>query len=72
MPPRARSDLLTSALAAKLLGVTPATVRGLARSGGLPIAATANGIRLFARRDVEELARVRAERSARKAPSHRR
>jgi excisionase family DNA binding protein len=56
---------LSVADAAKLLGVTPATVRLMIRSGKLAITAkTVGGIQLFRREEVERLARVRAERLA--------
>jgi excisionase family DNA binding protein len=56
---------LSVADAAKMLGVTPATVRLMIRSGKLTISAkTVGGIQLFRREDVERLARVRAERLA--------
>jgi excisionase family DNA binding protein len=53
--------LLTAADAARILDVVPATVRMMALSGRLPVAAkTEGGIRLFSREDVETLARQRA------------
>jgi excisionase family DNA binding protein len=56
---------LSVADAAKLLGVTPATVRLMIRTGKLAITAkTEGGIQLFRREEVERLARVRAERLA--------
>lgn len=51
---------LSSADAARLLGVVPATVRSMERSGRLPARRTAGGIRLFRQEDVERLARERA------------
>lgn len=52
--------LLTAADAARILNVVPATVRVMALSGRLPVAATTEGgIRLFRREDVERLARER-------------
>lgn len=53
---------LSSADASRLLGVTTATVRLMARRGDLPVAArTEGGIHLFRREDVEELAREREQ-----------
>jgi DNA-binding transcriptional MerR regulator len=53
-------ELLESADAARVLGLTPATVRQLARRGVLQIAGvTPRGVRLFARESVEQLARQR-------------
>ncbi len=55
--------LLGPADAARILGVVPATVRAMARSGLLPpTAITEGGIRLFRRADVERLAADRAAR----------
>jgi excisionase family DNA binding protein len=54
------SDLLTSADAARILGVVPATVRQLEKGGKLPAQRTPGGVRLFRRSDVERLARERA------------
>jgi DNA-binding transcriptional MerR regulator len=52
---------LTAADAAKVLGVTPATVRLMNRRGRLRTAASsASGIRFFAREEVEALAAQRA------------
>lgn len=54
--------LLSPADAARLLGVTPATIRAMARRGTLtPVARTEGGIRLFSRKDVEELHRRRLQ-----------
>jgi excisionase family DNA binding protein len=50
--------LLTSS-AARILNVTPDTVRAWERSGRLPAVKTDRGVRLFDRRDVERLARER-------------
>ncbi|MDP9357434.1 MAG: helix-turn-helix domain-containing protein [Chloroflexota bacterium] len=58
-------QLLSAADAARLLGVVPATVRQMERSGRLPAERTAGGMRLFRRADVERLA---AEREGRRAP----
>ena len=52
---------LSTADAARLLGVTPATIRLMARQGRLRCAdRTPGGIRLFRHRDVVQLARKRA------------
>jgi excisionase family DNA binding protein len=48
--------------AARVLGVSPQTVRVLERTGRLPALRTEGGVRLFDRRDVERLAREREER----------
>lgn len=54
---------LTPADAARLLGVTPATVREMERRGTLKAAArTKGGARLFRRADVERLVRERQPR----------
>lgn len=55
--------LLTAADAARILVVTPATVRLMVRRGDLAVAAsTPGGIRLFNEDDVRALAAKRAER----------
>ena len=52
---------LTAADAARVLGLTPATIRSMARRRTLPVAAmTEGGIHLFRRADVETLARKRS------------
>jgi excisionase family DNA binding protein len=57
--------LLSTADAARILRVTPATVRMMERRGRLPSAGrTEGGIRLFRRGDVEALARRRARKGA--------
>ncbi len=54
---------LTSADAARTLGVTPAAVRQMERRGDLKVAArTEGGIRLFRRLDVDRLTARRAKR----------
>ena len=59
-------SFLTAGDAAKVLGVTPATVRLMNRRGTLRTAASsASGIRFFAREDVDAL---RAERARANAP----
>jgi excisionase family DNA binding protein len=55
-----QSDLLSTAEAARLLGVSPDRVRQLATSGKLPPILSPSTGRLFARRMVEGLARERA------------
>jgi excisionase family DNA binding protein len=55
-------ELLSAADAARILDVTPATVRQMLRRGTLPAAAkTEGGIHLFRRKDVEKLARAREQ-----------
>jgi excisionase family DNA binding protein len=54
---------LLTAEAAQLLGVSEATVRLWERHGRLDAIKTARGVRLFDRRDIERLARERAQRS---------
>ena len=53
-----------AAEAARILGVTPATVRLMESRGELPATRTESGVRIFDRADVERLA---AERSVSKA-----
>jgi excisionase family DNA binding protein len=64
MPPRLAhvdNELLSTADAAKILGLSADMVRLLAREGRLqPAAQTTRGLRLFRREDVEELAAERA------------
>jgi excisionase family DNA binding protein len=58
--------LLSPADAARILRVTPATIRQMASRGVLTLAdRTEGGIRLFRREDVEALARARAKRQSR-------
>lgn len=53
---------MTAGDAAKVLRVTPATVRLMAERGDLKVAArTEGGIRLFLTKDVEELAEERRD-----------
>jgi excisionase family DNA binding protein len=60
------TTLLSPADAARILRVTPATIRQMEARGVLALAArTEGGIRLFRREDVETLARVRSQRRAR-------
>jgi hypothetical protein len=54
-------QLLETADAARVLGLTPASVRQLAKRGVLAaVTVTPRGVRLFARDAVERLARERA------------
>jgi excisionase family DNA binding protein len=56
---------LSVADAARILGVTPQTVRLMIRTGKLAVTAkTVGGIQLFRREEVERLAMVRAQRVA--------
>ena len=58
--------LLSVADAARLLGVTPQTVRIIANRGALKVTTrTEGGIRLFSRSEVE---RVRDQRAAQRKP----
>lgn len=52
-------ELLSVSDAARILGVTPTTVRLMERTGQLPALRTAGGMRLFQRVDVERLATAR-------------
>jgi len=66
MPTSAPLDLLTAAEASRLLGVTPATVRMMHRRRELRATfVMAGGMRLFARKDVEQLLAKREARTAR-------
>jgi DNA-binding transcriptional MerR regulator len=63
-----RHDFLESADAGRILGLTPAAVRQLARRGILPVAqVTSRGVRLFTREAIEQLARQREDRAQRGA-----
>lgn len=56
------AEFLTSADASRVLDVTPATVRLMAKAGRLAVASvTPGGIRLFKRSEVERLRRERAK-----------
>ena len=55
------SALLTKADAAKILGVTPAAVAQMERSGRLPARRTVGGMRLFRNEDVRRLATAREQ-----------
>jgi DNA-binding transcriptional MerR regulator len=62
-------EFLLSADVARILAVTPATVRDAARAGSLPVAATTpSGLRLFTRADAERLRRERSSRAAKSIP----
>lgn len=54
---------MLSADVAKLLDVTPATVRLMERRGTLTAERTMSGVRLFDRADVERLAKERLKRN---------
>jgi excisionase family DNA binding protein len=57
-----RKSLLTPGDAARVLGVAPATVRLMARTGRLRVAETTKrGIRLFTHEDVHALAELRKQ-----------
>lgn len=47
---------------ARILGVSPSTIRGYERDGLLRAARTASGTRLFDREDVQRFAAERAQR----------
>ena len=53
------ADLLTKSDAARILGLTPATVVLLEKHGKLSAQRTAGGVRLFSRAEVEQLAAAR-------------
>jgi excisionase family DNA binding protein len=57
-----RMKKLETADAARILNVTPATVRDLEKKGYLAAERTASGTRLFEKSDVDRLARERAQR----------
>ena len=59
-----QDSLLTSAGAARIIGVVPATVRIYERLGKLPAIRTESGIRLFDRGEVEKFAAEQATRKA--------
>jgi excisionase family DNA binding protein len=62
MAPSATDPPLLTNEAARILDVTPETVRHWERVGRLPAIKTARGVRLFFRGDVERLAREREDR----------
>jgi excisionase family DNA binding protein len=55
------NDLLTPSDAARVLGLSPDSVRVLSDSGRLPAMRTVSGRRLFKRGDVDRLAAERAQ-----------
>jgi len=61
------NDLLTPSDAARVLGLSPDSVRVLSDSGRLPAMRTVSGRRLFRRGDVDRLAAERASHSAARA-----
>lgn len=58
-------EFLSTADAAKRLGLTPIRVRQMANQGKLPVVRTASGIRLFRPKDIEA-ERQRRERALEK------
>ena len=57
------SQFLSTADAARILGVTPAAIRAMERAGRLPAAGrTRSGIRLFRHSDVQRAAKRRISR----------
>ena len=58
------NSLLTSQDAARLAGVSAATVRTWEKTGKLPAVRTAGGIRLFTREDVNRVIAQRTERAS--------
>ena len=58
---QASTDLLLTGEAARVLDVSADTIRLWERTGRLPAVKTARGVRLFDRRDIERLARERAQ-----------
>jgi DNA-binding transcriptional MerR regulator len=62
------TDLIETADAARILGLTPNSVRMYAKAGQLrPAVVTPRGARLFLRADVEALRRTRVARAAAQA-----
>jgi excisionase family DNA binding protein len=57
-------DLLTPSDAARVLGLSPDSVRVLSDNGRLPAMRTVSGRRLFRRGDVDRLAAERAQQLA--------
>lgn len=60
MSKRDPNELMTPSDAARVLGLSPDSVRALADAGRLPTLRTVSGRRLFRREDVEKLANDRA------------
>jgi len=58
--PNKPDDLLLPSEAARIIGVSPDSVRGYAASGKLPCMRTVSGRRLFRRSDVDALVVQRA------------
>lgn len=58
------SDLITTGMVARALGISAERVRQIERAGYLPAMRTANGIRLFRADDVKEFRKQREERRA--------
>lgn len=58
------SEYIASLEAAQILGCAPDTVRGLARTGKLPVVMTTGAGRVYRRSDVERLAREREQQRA--------
>ena len=67
--PPTPTDLLTPSDAARVLGLSPDSVRVLSDSGRLPALRTVSGRRLFRRGDVDSLAADRAAASAARIPT---
>ena len=63
VPNKAEPPFLLTSEVARVLGVTPETVRHWERVGRLPAQKTSTGVRLFDRRDVERFARAREART---------
>jgi excisionase family DNA binding protein len=63
------NDLLTPSDAARVLGLSPDSVRVLSDSGRLPALRTVSGRRLFRRGDVDRLAADRAAALAARIPT---
>jgi excisionase family DNA binding protein len=57
---------LSTADAARRLGLTPIRVRQMANQGKLPVIRTSSGVRLFRAEDIEEERRRRQEQKAAK------
>jgi len=61
MTKRDPDELMTPSDAARILGLSPDSVRALSDSGRLATLRTVSGRRLFRRADVERLANERAD-----------
>jgi len=64
MTKRDPNELMTPSEAARLLGLSPDSVRAMSDGGRLPTLRTVSGRRLFRRADVEHLVAERARRRA--------